>query len=142
MSKSRKKQQARKRAEDQTVETVELLGPGPDEEPALALPEKRETALHEALYTVLVEAATRVGVMREEGEQLAYVYNGDTISLKYVEPGEEGQPATLMVAAFRQGVVYQAHGETQLVYKPGEWEQAIAALASTEPADEDDAPED
>lgn len=140
MSKSRKKQQARKRAESDTFEPVEPLAPEPESEPALALPQVRETPLDEPLYHALVEAATRAGAMREEGEQLAYVYNGDTLAIKYVEPGEDGQPATLMAAAFRQGVVYQARGETQLVYKPGDWEKGLAAIAAAEPDEDEDAP--
>lgn len=155
MSKSKKKQTARKRAADgapgapemELESTVPALEPEleddefdePDDGPSLALPEKQAQPLNETLYEQAVAAATAHGVMREEGESLAYLYNGETLSLKFVEAAEgTDEPDRLMIAAFRQGVVFQTEGQTQVVYKPGEWEQEIARLADTPPAEPGD----
>lgn len=151
MSKSRKKQQARKRetatregeALEHHVHAAPLLDAEEDERddtPALALPEKREMPLDQALFDRVVATATRAGVMREEGDRLVYLYNGDTVALKFVEPGEGAdEPARILVAAFRQGVVYQVEGDRQVVYRPGPWEAALDQLADApdEESDED-----
>src|SRR4051812_15254520 len=110
MSKSKKKQTARKRVADQ-----------PAEEPVVALPERQEMPLNQALYDRVVAAATKAGQMREEGDRLTWVYNGDAVAMKYTEPDEQA-PARILVAAFRQGVVFQVEGEKQVAYQPGPWE--------------------
>lgn len=155
MSKSKKKQAARKRTaegassapEMELESTVPALEPEledddfdePDDTPSLAMPEKQAQPLNEALYEQAVAAATAHGVMREEGEALAYLYNGETLSMKFVEaPEGTEEPDRLMIAAFRQGVVFQTEGHSQVVYKPGDWEREIARLADTPPAEPGD----
>jgi hypothetical protein len=123
MSKSKKKQTARKRATEQ-----------PPEEVAMDLPAPKELPLNQALHDRIVAAATRAGQMREEGERMSWVYNGDAVALKYTE-GDEAQPARILVAAFRQGVVFQVEGDRQVVYQPGAWEQELDRL---EPAPDDE----
>jgi hypothetical protein len=140
MSKSKKKQTARKRAQEDVPTELPLVEEDdfdePDDTPSIALPERKPQPLNEALYEQAVAAATAHGVMREEGEALAYLYNGDTLSMKFVEaPEDTDEPDRLMIAAFRQGVVFQTEGQTQVVYQPGDWEQEIARLADTPAAD-------
>lgn len=125
MSKSKKKQTARKRATEQ-----------PPEE-ALELPTPKETPLNQALYDAIVAAATKAGQMREEGERMSWVYNGDAVALKYTE-ADETQPARILVAAFRQGVVFQVEGDRQVVYQPGPWEQELEKLEPSEDDEEDE----
>lgn len=152
MSKSRKKQKARERGHaefgppaQEPSEVLESVIPGiveelpveedDDDEPELALPEQREQALDESLFHDAIEAATRAGVMREEGDRLTYLYNGDTLSLKYMEPTDT-EGAFLLIAAFRRGVVFQVRNGKQVVYQPGDWEAEIRRLATTEPVEE------
>src|SRR4051812_1641012 len=95
MSKSKKKQAARKRATEadstpgtELESSVPALEPEldedfdePDDAPSLALPERQPQPLNEALYEQALAAATAHGTMREEGEALAYLFNGETLSL-------------------------------------------------------------
>ena len=61
--------------------------------------------------------------------------------MKYTEPGEgEGQPARLMIAAFKQGVVLQTEGDRLVVYRAGDWEQSLEGLEPA--ADDEEAPEE
>jgi hypothetical protein len=160
MSKSKKKQRARERSKeelsgpDATLETVIPLATAPtvddnldddfdDEEagapPALGLPERKDMPIDQVLFDRAVAAAINAGVMREEGDRLCYLFNGESIALKYTEPGEEDdQPARLLIAAFRQGVVFQVEGDRQVVYQPGNWEQELERLATLEPPDDEE----
>lgn len=146
MSKSKKKQRARARAQEE-LQAVVPAAPQPenddfdepDDGPSLALPEHHPTPVDQALFDRVVAAAIHAGQMREEGDRLVYLYNADTLALKYTEPGEgEGELARVMVAAFRQGVVYQVEGDRQLVYRPGDWEAQLAAVLEAPPPDEDE----
>jgi hypothetical protein len=135
MSKSRKKQRARERA----LEAETTPQPAVELEAVEELPPPEPTPLNEALYDLAIRAATQAGQMREEGERLAWVFNGDAIALKYTEPGEaEDQPARLLIAAFRQGVVFQVEGERQVVYQPGPWEAELTRLTTLEPPEDDE----
>lgn len=141
MSKSRKKQKARERAQqEQPSEALEPVEVDEDEDDgveALELPELRPQALSEGIFHEAVEAAGRCGVMREEGDRIAYLYNGPELSMKYVEPSDT-EGATMMIAAFRRGVVFQVRDGVQVVYQPGEWEEEIRRLAKTEAVDEEE----
>jgi hypothetical protein len=148
MSKSKKKQVARERAQQAEGEGAiprSFAPPAgaapvrpPKQAPAPA-PEVRMpaspraasgTPVDEALFERVAEVAELVGQPLDEGERQAWAYNGDTFSIKYVEEGEdpEAQPRRLMVAAFRLGVVYQVEGDRQVVYQPGDWEARAQAL--------------
>jgi hypothetical protein len=163
VSKSKKKQAARKRATEGGLvpdgpQVVEAYLAAPDEAagddapdaefdefddgPSLALPTKQAQPLNEALYEKALAAVTGHGVMRDEGDALSYLYNGDTLSMKFTEGAEgTGDPDRLMIAAFRKGVVFQTEGETQVVYQPGDWEAEITRLAGMPAAEPDDEPE-
>jgi hypothetical protein len=155
MSKSKKKQRARERSKDELGNTepapltviplaptdaanddgADLDDPD-DQEPALALPDHKDMPLDQQLFDRAVTAAIQAGQMREEGDRLCYLFNGESVAMKYTEPGEEdGQPARLLIAAFRQGVVFQVEGDRQVVYQPGPWERELEALAALEPDD-------
>jgi hypothetical protein len=163
MSKSRKKQKVRERAQ-QAEQAGFVPGQAPEAgpgaavpapprprqpqaarpaapkaaEPTLSLPKPSQQPLNQAVFDLAVQAATNQGVMREEGERLSYLYNGEALAVKYVEPGPGGQPgASVMVAAFKRGVVYQVNDGRQVVYQPGDWEQNLQALAAAELPDED-----
>jgi hypothetical protein len=123
MSKSKKKQKARERAQEVARE-----------DQPMALPVRKEMPLDQALYDRVVAAATRAGQMREEGDRMSYVYNGDAVAMKYTE-ADEKEPARVLVAAFRQGVVFQVEGDRQVVYQRGPWEQELDEL---EPATDDE----
>ncbi|MDB5099461.1 MAG: hypothetical protein JWM80_3882 [Cyanobacteria bacterium RYN_339] len=138
MSKSKKKQKARERVREEAPLAPPPEAPDATEEPALALPERKPMPLDQGLYDRVVAAATKAGQLREEGDRLTWVYNGDAVAMKYTEPGEaENEPARVLVAAFRQGVVFQVEGETQLAYQPGAWELELDKLEPA-PDDEDD----
>lgn len=149
MSKSRKKQRARAQNQQDAVvahltKTVPVAETAPEVTPP-ASPEKPAQPLNQALYDLAVAAATNAGQMREEGDRLSWVYNGDALAMKYTEPGDEdSSPARLMVAAFRRGVVFQVEGERQVVYQAGDWEAELTRLATAEaaaPEDEGDEPD-
>jgi hypothetical protein len=151
MSKSKKKQKARERGEGENtplefVVPKSAFVPGPVEElpleaeddgETLELPAPKAQALDEKLFHDAIEAATRAGVMREEGDRLCYLYNGDTLSLKYMEPTDT-EGAFVLIAAFRLGVVYQVRNGTQVVYKAGDWEADIHKLATSERVEPED----
>lgn len=144
MSKSRKKQKARERGQQDAPAPLEPIAPVEDDlddeddgEPSLALPDERPQDLSEGLFHDAIEAASRAGVMREEGDRIAYVYNGEQLSLKYVEPSDT-EGAALMIAAFRRGVVFQVRDGVQVVYQPGDWEAEIRRLAVMEPVEPED----
>jgi hypothetical protein len=73
-----------------------------------------------ALQARIIKAVTTHGESHTEGEIETWLYNGETLSIKYVAP-TASQPLRLMVAAFRQGIVFQVEGATQQVLKRGEW---------------------
>lgn len=77
-----------------------------------------------ALQARIVEAVTTHGESHSDGDITTWLYNGDTLSIKYVAPTAT-QPLRLMVAAFRQGVVFQVEGETQQVLKRGDWVESL-----------------
>ncbi|MEB3285011.1 MAG: hypothetical protein VKN33_06980 [Candidatus Sericytochromatia bacterium] len=77
-----------------------------------------------ALQARIIDAVTTHGEAHREGEVTTWLYNGDTLSIKYVAAGPT-QPLRLMVAAFRQGVVFQIEGEQQQVLKRGEWVEGL-----------------
>ena len=134
MSKSAKKQTERERA--QAAERAAAQGAGPEAagtptpagadqaQPPMSPKAAGATAVDEALFEQVAEAAMLAGEPREEGEAQAWLYNGDTLSIKYVEEGE-GTPRRLMVAAFRQGVVFQVEGDRQVVHRAGAWVDAL-----------------
>lgn len=133
MSKSRKRQTARKNA-DAGAPFAPLPAAGFASAPADA------PGLDPALYERLVAIVSDIGEEREEGDRLAYVYNGDAISAKYVE-GNDDEPASLLVAAFKLGVVLQVRGDQLVRYQPGAWLQQLEHLALSEDEDQDEAPE-
>lgn len=150
MSKSKKKQTARARDQaaaaaaaaapteltlapvtdvDEDDDDDDLLSPV---DPDATRPQDATTggqAVDEDLFERVSEAVHALGEDREEGEQIAWVWSGASMSVKYVE--EEGDlPRRLMVAAFKRGVVYQVEGDRQLVYQAGPWEAELAAAVS------------
>lgn len=145
MSKSTKKQKERERAREAELALSPPVTPPavapqarpPAAPPAAAAPQAQPpaspqaagaTAVDEALFEQVAEAAMHAGEPREEGDRQAWVYNGETLSIKYVEEDEDA-PRRLMVAAFRQGVVFQVEGDRQVVHKPGDW---VALLPDVE----------
>ncbi|MEB3196414.1 MAG: hypothetical protein VKP62_04350 [Candidatus Sericytochromatia bacterium] len=87
---------------------------------AADLPTEATSPRDEALFARLVTIATQHGeAIAQDGCQV-WVYNGDTVSIKYVEALGDA-PERLMVAAFRQGVVFQVRGTRQLALRRGPW---------------------
>ncbi len=117
MSKSSKKQKARERARE-----TEGGAPAPPASPQAA----GATAVDEALFERVAEAVMLAGEPHEEGDRQVWLYNGDTLSIKYVEEDDQ-HPRRLMVAAFRRGVVYQVEGDRQVVHQPGDWRERLPA---------------
>lgn len=146
MSKSAKKQKERERARQAELAAGAPTGPeafpavegaaapppaprpkpapAPEVQPPLSPKAAGATAVDEDLFETVAEAAMMAGEPREEGEAQAWVYNGDTLAIKYVEETDD-TPRRLMVAAFRQGVVFQVEGDKQVVHRPGDWVQQL-----------------
>lgn len=121
MSKSAKKQKERARAQAAEAAAAAPNAMAADAPRMPASPKAAgATGVDEALFEKVAEAAMLAGEPREEGERQAWVYNGDTLSIKYVEE-DDAHPRRLMVAAFRQGVVFQVEGDRQVVNSPGPW---------------------
>jgi hypothetical protein len=76
------------------------------------------------LQARIVAAVMAHGEAHTENEIETWLYNGDTLSIKYVAPTGT-QPLRLMVAAFRQGIVFQVEGETQQALKRGDWVNSL-----------------
>lgn len=127
MSKSKKKQVARAREQAAAAPQVDLED---DDDQAPADPDATRpqeaaaaggSAVDEALFERLVELVHALGEDREEGDQIAWVWNGPSMAIKYVE-GEDELPRRMMVAAFKRGVVFQVEGDRQLVRRTDGWE--------------------
>jgi hypothetical protein len=114
MSKSEKKQRARARAQASEVGAAAPATPVP-------------SPVDEALYARVRAAVRAAGDQDEAG---AWLYNGDTVSIKLVE-GDAGTPRRVLVAAFQQGVVFQVEGDRQVVRRPGGWLEALPTGRAT-----------
>ena len=118
MSKSHKKQKERERA--RAAEPGATPAPEAEARPPASPRAAGATAVDEALFEQVAEAVMLAGEPHEEGDRQAWLYNGDTLSIKYVEE-DDAAPRRLMVAAFRRGVVFQVEGDRQVVHQPGDW---------------------
>lgn len=123
MSKRDKKRRDRNRAPGETTAGTPEAGPAPPQTPP--------QPVDAALLARVAAAAEAVGNRVEEGDRVLYLYNGETLAIKYVASPE---PSAL-VAAFRLGVVFQVEGDRQLRYAPGDWEEDLARLAGRAPAE-------
>jgi hypothetical protein len=120
MSKSYKKQRERERARQGAVEgSAEMPGQTPQAPLGLEIKGK---PLKIALYESIVSTLKRVGEQQAEGDRNAWIYNGEALAMKHLEPD------SLLVAAFKQGVVFQSQGDRQIIYKPGAWEAVLGEL--------------
>jgi hypothetical protein len=114
MSKSQKKQRERARAQASEGGAAAPVAPAP-------------SLVDEALYERVRAAVRAAGEQDEAG---AWLYNGDTVSIKLVE-GDGDTPRRVLVAAFQQGVVFQVEGERQVVRRPGEWLESLPTGPAT-----------
>jgi hypothetical protein len=118
MSKSKKKQRARAAQARGDFDTA--LSPAVSETIAKPL------VLDRVLYDRICDTVRAWGVSALEGGRLTHVYNGETLSIKYVAgDAADGRGERVMVEAFRQGIVFQMEDGQLLVQMSGAWVEQL-----------------